>query len=237
MKCVFCGDPDQGCGVCRARIHSLLRVLIDELQAAMRRCDSTDPATGVTAHLQAVIEFRQKVNTLFFPETNGATMESRPPAIDADRINPPKKEVRYRLRDFSTDKMPTPMARERFNEIGNRGRPDDVYWREAIIDLYWEVARANAVIDQHELCHDEHGKVNARQFADLCAREQRQEYGEAPDRDEIHRLRGVIRGREAKITDLEKQVRTLTTEAANEAYRNKQDAEKWRALQRLLTSP
>lgn len=50
-----------------------------------------------------------------------------------------------------------------------------------IRDLLSEVERLQGVIAQHDLCHDLHGKVDARAFADGCAAEQRKLYGCAPD--------------------------------------------------------
>lgn len=49
--------------------------------------------------------------------------------------------------------------------------------------LLGEVERLRAVIAQHDLCHNLHGKVDARAFADGCAAEQRNLYGYAPDAD------------------------------------------------------
>lgn len=45
------------------------------------------------------------------------------------------------------------------------------------------------VVEQHDLCHNLHGKVDARAFADGCAAEQRKLYGCAPDADEIASLK------------------------------------------------
>lgn len=64
-------------------------------------------------------------------------------------------------------------------------------------DLEAEVAKLRAIIDQHDLCHNLHGKVDARAFADGCAAEQRKLYGCAPDQDEIGRLRTAIKLQQA----------------------------------------
>lgn len=48
------------------------------------------------------------------------------------------------------------------------------------------------IIAQHDLCHDLHGKVGAREFADGCADEQRKHYGCALDADEVIALRAEL---------------------------------------------
>lgn len=53
--------------------------------------------------------------------------------------------------------------------------------------------RLARIIRQHDLCHNQHGKVDARAFADGCAAEQRKLYGCAPDADEATRLRSCLR--------------------------------------------
>jgi len=40
--------------------------------------------------------------------------------------------------------------------------------------------KAEAIIAQHNLCHDLHGKVGAREFSEGCIEEQRKIYGHAP---------------------------------------------------------
>jgi len=62
-----------------------------------------------------------------------------------------------------------------------------------------DLDKARAIIAQHDLCHDQHGKVDARAFADGCAREQRKLYGCAPDVDALagcytmlEHMRGVL---------------------------------------------
>lgn len=61
-----------------------------------------------------------------------------------------------------------------------------------------ERERLQGVIAQHELCHDLHGKVDARAFADGCAAEQRRLYGCAPDADEACEYR-VLKQRVADL--------------------------------------
>lgn len=70
-----------------------------------------------------------------------------------------------------------------------------------------EVEKLRGVIAQHDLCHDLHGKVNARAFADGCAAEQRKLYGHAPDADKIKEL-------EAYIHQLQVDIATASTQAA-----------------------
>lgn len=55
--------------------------------------------------------------------------------------------------------------------------------------LLAEVVRLRAIISTHDLCHNLHGKVGAREFADGCAAEQRNLYGCAPDADELEKWR------------------------------------------------
>lgn len=58
--------------------------------------------------------------------------------------------------------------------------------KEAIAELSRlsaELESARAVIAQHDLCHNLHGKVDALAFAEGCAAEQRKLYGCAPDVD------------------------------------------------------
>lgn len=55
------------------------------------------------------------------------------------------------------------------------------------------VVELEAIIAQHNLCHDLHGKVGAREFADGCAAEQRKLYGCAPDVDKITRACDILK--------------------------------------------
>lgn len=48
--------------------------------------------------------------------------------------------------------------------------------------------KAEAIVAAHELCHNQHGRVDARAFANGCADEQRKYYGCAPDADEVSQL-------------------------------------------------
>ena len=55
--------------------------------------------------------------------------------------------------------------------------------------LHSRIAKLEAIIATHDLCHDLHGKVDARAFADGCAQEQRKLYGCAPDADALTSLK------------------------------------------------
>lgn len=60
------------------------------------------------------------------------------------------------------------------------------YWWLSSVGMTFNRFR---IIAQHDLCHNLHGQVDARVFADGCTAEQRKIYGCAPDADEIERLR------------------------------------------------
>lgn len=62
----------------------------------------------------------------------------------------------------------------------------------AIIALVEAKDKLQNIIDTNDLCHNKHGKVDARAFADGCADEQRKLYGCAPDADEIDRLKSEL---------------------------------------------
>lgn len=80
---------------------------------------------------------------------------------------------------------------------------DGVFIRNARADLplaLAEIRRLRAEVERlkrgdwtsdeiHGICHNLHGKVNAREFADGCADEQRRLYGCAPDADELVRIK------------------------------------------------
>lgn len=55
-----------------------------------------------------------------------------------------------------------------------------------------EVERLYRAEDQHDRCHDLHGKVNARDFANGCTAEQRRLYGCAPDADDLAQAKETI---------------------------------------------
>lgn len=67
-------------------------------------------------------------------------------------------------------------------------RDDLATLRQQLADVTAERDEARAIIAKHDLCHNQHGKVDARAFADGCANEQRKEFGCAPDADEVSRL-------------------------------------------------
>lgn len=55
-----------------------------------------------------------------------------------------------------------------------------------------EVERLQSIIDTHDMCHNLHGKVDARAFTDGCAAEQRKLYGCAPDADRVKQLEEAL---------------------------------------------
>lgn len=59
--------------------------------------------------------------------------------------------------------------------------------------LWMELKIQSEIVKAHDLCHNLHGKVDARAFADGCAQEQRNLYGCAPDADECERLTAALR--------------------------------------------
>ena len=61
-----------------------------------------------------------------------------------------------------------------------------------------ENTKLRKIIEQNDLCHNLHGEVDARAFADGCAQEQYKEYGCAPDADAVISLR--LQLREALLT-------------------------------------
>lgn len=62
---------------------------------------------------------------------------------------------------------------------------DPIALRARVRELEAEVAGLRKVIETHDLCHNLHGQVDARAFADGCAQEQRQLFGCAPDADAV----------------------------------------------------
>ncbi|MGB3935171.1 MAG: hypothetical protein WBL29_05595 [Burkholderiales bacterium] len=76
----------------------------------------------------------------------------------------------------------------------------DLIWTEPLGKVFAErdalraeVERLGAVIAQHDLCHNQHGKVGARDFADGCTQEQRKHYGCAPDADDSAEAIALLR--------------------------------------------
>lgn len=57
------------------------------------------------------------------------------------------------------------------------------------------------IIDTHDLCHNLHGKIDARAFTDGCTAEQRKLYGCAPDADLVARQQKEI-GRLRKAAEM-----------------------------------
>jgi hypothetical protein len=72
---------------------------------------------------------------------------------------------------------------------------DDSRWipgETAVVALIRERDKYRAIVHQHNLCHDMHGKVGAKEFAQGCDAEQRKLYGCAPHADEIENLRATL---------------------------------------------
>lgn len=67
-----------------------------------------------------------------------------------------------------------------------------VFMKNNIHKLIDDVERLSRIVEQHDLCHDLHGKVDAQCFAKGCEAEQRRIYGEAPHADEIVKLQNEI---------------------------------------------
>ena len=55
------------------------------------------------------------------------------------------------------------------------------------MNLEEENKKLREIIKQHDLCHDLHGKVGAKEFAMGCEQEQRKLYGCAPHADQLER--------------------------------------------------
>lgn len=101
--------------------------------------------------------------------------------------------------DHPTPAVPPPSEADLARDLADEYRYADVvsdHWdspSEKILSgiccaAIRRAVHAEAVIAQHNLCHDLHGKVDARAFADGCAAEQRKLYGCALDADERDRL-------------------------------------------------
>lgn len=68
-----------------------------------------------------------------------------------------------------------------------------MYGRHPLVgQVVEELLSLRGVIEQHNLCHDLHGKVNAEDFAKGCEAEQRRIYGCAPHADRIAELEAEI---------------------------------------------
>lgn len=66
-----------------------------------------------------------------------------------------------------------------------------IVWEQCQM-LVMEIDRLRSVIARHDLCHNLHGQVDARAFADGCTDEQRKLFGCAPDADAVARLRAAL---------------------------------------------
>lgn len=65
------------------------------------------------------------------------------------------------------------------------------FFNGALLMWLW-MRRWKRIVRTHDICHNLHGKVDARAFADGCATEQRKLYGCAPDADEADRLYQIV---------------------------------------------
>ena len=105
--------------------------------------------------------------------------------------------------------MTTPdPSRQRVLDVARLSTPPaSGYWGDVqdvckiALEAMDERDELRAVIAKHDICHNLHGKVDARAFADGCAQEQRKLYGEAPDRDELIYLRAKLAAAEGRIGD------------------------------------
>lgn len=67
--------------------------------------------------------------------------------------------------------------------------------KDKIIKLEMEVAMLSGVISQHDLCHDLHGKVNAKGFDRGCIAEQKRIYNESPSADMLTEAVRILNNR------------------------------------------
>lgn len=61
-----------------------------------------------------------------------------------------------------------------------------------VIDSFRHRAFLQGVIDQHNLCHDLHGTVDAEGFAKGCVSEQKRVYGRSPHEETVARLEAAL---------------------------------------------
>lgn len=90
----------------------------------------------------------------------------------------------------------TPEDEQRIRKQALRGRAMQIPQADDILTLLEEIDRLRAgkfTKDEiHNFCHNLHGTVSAKEFADACAAEQTQLYGQAPDRQQIDRLKAEV---------------------------------------------
>lgn len=106
-----------------------------------------------------------------------------------DDLKPTPEDM---ARDLAADLWPADATARYFAALAERYSRS---WPAAIRRALWaeaEVRRLQRVIDQHDLCHDLHGKVGPEDFAAGCVAEQRRLYGRSPPAEMIERLRKVV---------------------------------------------
>jgi len=120
------------------------------------------------------------------------TIDELPPVVEpADEETQSKAEVRAAVnaridayRDaivFSSTKPLSEVARGAVTNLCHLARR-----------MFAERDIARDIVKKHDLCHNMHGKVDARAFAAGCAMEQRKHFGCAPDADEVKLLRSDL---------------------------------------------
>jgi hypothetical protein len=150
--------------------------------------------------------------------------------MEADSVNPHVlaafTDIQWALRELA--------SREEGNGLGIHDSELDAARRD-LAAANARVAELQAVIDRHDLCHNLHGKVDARAFADGCAQEQRRLYGCAPDADEVAALRACQAWQQASAVAVPKDVKAWAVDAAgywdefggSQASKRTADAAKW----------
>ena len=83
------------------------------------------------------------------------------------------------------------LNKNELNDLETRVRIDD-FTQSEVLNLINQIRTLQEVIDMNNICHNLHGKVDARAFADGCAAEQRKLYGYAPDADELENIKSKI---------------------------------------------
>jgi hypothetical protein len=96
-------------------------------------------------------------------------------------------------------------VKTRFIRIDGQGGHNEIVGRlqQQLADAEARVGKAKAVIAQHNLCHDLHGKVNADDFAKGCEAEQKRIYGRSPTEDTIASLRQQVETLTARLSAIE----------------------------------
>lgn len=82
--------------------------------------------------------------------------------------------------------------------------------------LQTELKKAKEIIRVHNLCHDQHGKVGACEFAKGCEAEQIKVFGHSPTQQRIQNLKGVIESLRAHIRSENKYIQDLLKEISRQ---------------------